>query len=337
MFKTLLYNQIYINIVAGNKKTTIYVEEISFNGSTYNYEKVFESSEKQKINSFIAQNVKKSPIHYISLLDNSESQGATPTCSSSNMAQFCDMGAVNHICYTKNWGYYTSKLDILELKNKYKTIGLDFIFSPFLLLANFFKDKIDSGITMYILINENLIILSVFKDSILLFAEALDMQNNNEMQDELGIVGDEDEEEDLELRLDDMDGINLEDVDVEDSVEELDNFDDIEDLDTFDEMEEFSEDETPEISAAPTLDFDDGESSFGEDYHRFSLIKSAINKFYQDDRFKSDFLLQTYIADAVGVSSELKKFLQEEMCLDVFIRKIDLGVELCELAKAEKK
>ena len=335
MFKTLLYNQIYINIVACNKKTTIYVEEISFNGSTQNYEEVFESSEKKKINSFIAQNVKRSPIHYISLLDNSESQGATPTCSSADMAQFCDMGAVNHICYTKKWGYYTSKLDILELRNKYKTIGLDFIFSPFLLLVNFFKDKIDSGITMYILINENLIILTVFKDSVLLFAEALDMQNHNELQDELGIVGDEEEE--LDLRLDDMDGINLEDVDVDDNSDELDNFDDIEDLDTFDEMEEFTEDDAPELSATPTLDFDDGESSFGEDYHRFSLIKSAINKFYQDDRFKSDFLLQTYIADAVGVSSELKKFLQEEMCLDVFIRKIDLGVELCELAKAEKK
>ena len=338
MFKTLLYNQIYINIIACNKKTTIYVEEISFNGSTQNYEEVFESSEKKKINSFIAQNVKKSPIHYISVLDNSLSQGATPTCSSADMAPFCDMGAVNHICYTKKWGYYTSKLDILELKNKYKTIGLDFIFSPFLLLVNFFKDKIDSGITMYILVNENLITLSVFKDSVLLFAESIDMQNHNELQDELGIVGEEEEEE-LELSLDDMDGINLEnvDVDVEDNSDELDNFDDIEDLDTFDEMEEFAEDEAPEISTSATLELDDGESSFGEDYHRFSLIKSAINKFYQDDRFKSDFLLQTYIADAVGVSPELKKFLQEEMCLDVYIRKIDLGVELCELAKAEKK
>lgn len=335
--KTLLYNQIYVNIVAGNQKTAIYIEEVSFNGSTQNYEEIFETSEKQKINSFVAKIIKKSPINYISLLDNSVSQGATPTCSSSNMSQFCDMGVVNHICYTKQWGYYTSKLDILELRNNYKKLGLDFIFSPFLVLVNFFKDKIDSDISMYILVGEDSITLSVFKDAKLLFAEQIDMQNHSEFQDELGIVGDEEQEEELELELDADDGINLEHVDVEDDMDELDDFDDIEDLDTFDEMDEFAEEETLEVVDTIAPDFSDEESGFGEDYHRFSLIKSAINKFYQDDRYSSDFLLQVYIADAVGVSPELKKFLQEEMCLDVFIRKIDLGVELCELAKVEKK
>ena len=256
------------------------------------------------------------------------------------MAQFCDMGAVDNICYTDEWGYYTSKLDILEFKNKNKKTGLDFIFSPFLVLVNFFKDKIDSDISMYVLIGEDSITLSIFKESKLLFAEQIDMQNQNEFQDELGIASDGEEELELELELDsdsDEDEINLENVDVEDDIDELDDFDNIEDLDTFDEMDDFSEEETLETAEAIVPVFNDEESSFGEDYHRFTLIKSAINKFYQDDKFSSDFLLQAYIADSVGISLELKKFLQEEMCLDVFVRKIDLGVELCELAKVEQK
>jgi len=335
VLKKLLYNQIYINIIASNKKTIIYVEEVGINGSSQNTEEVFETSQKQKINAFLLQNIKKSPIYYISLLDNSLAQGATPTCSSKDIAQFCDMGVVNHICYTKQWGYYTSKLDILELKNYYKVTGLDFIFSPFLLLVNFFKDKIAGELSLYVLIGIDSITLSIFKDSELFFAEAIDMQNQNEFQDELGIVDEENIEEDLSL---DDSGINLDDIGADDEeMDSLDDFDDIEDLDTFDEMDEFAEDENEEISEVVMPDLSDGESSFGEDYHRFSLIQSAINKFYKDDRFSSDFIQQIYIADSIGINSELKKFLEEEMFLNVVIRKIDLPMEVCELAKAERK
>jgi len=332
--KSLLYNQVYINIIAGNKKTTIYVEEVNFNGSTQNTEEVFDTSQKKKINSFIIQNTKKSPIHYISLLDNSLSQGATPTCASSDMAQFCDMGVANHICYTPQWGYYTSKLDILELRTRYKVTGLDYIFSPFLVLVNFFKDKIDGELSLYILVGIDSITLSVYEKSVLLFAESIDMQTQNEFQDELGIVENHDDEEDLEL---DDSSINLDDIATEDVMDDLDDFDDIEDLDTFDEMDEFSEDDSEEIGETIIPDLMSDESSFGEDYHRFSLIQSAIKMFYNDDRFTSDFISQVYIADSIGMCVELKKFLEEEMFLDVFVRKIDLPVELCELAKVEKR
>lgn len=333
--KTLLYNEVYINIIAGTKKTIIYVEEVSFSGKTQNQEKVFDTNDKNKINSFIRQNAKKSPIHYISLLDNSLAQGATPTCSSKDMAQFCDMGVANHICYTKQWGYYTSKLDILELRNQYKYVGLDFIFSPFLILVNFFKDKLNSELSMYMLIGNDSITLSVFKESNLFFAEEIDMQNENEFNDELGMIDEDNHEE--ELVLDSADGINLEDVNVDDELDTLDDFDNIEDLDTFDEMDEFAEDDSDDIGEAIAPDLMSEESSFGEDYHRFSLIQSAINKFYKDDRFKSDFIQYVYIADAINMSGELKKFLEEEMFLSVVVRKIDLSIELCELAKVEKK
>ena len=332
--KNLLYTQIYINIVAGNKQTTIYVEEISFNGSVQSTEEKFETSQSKKINAFILKNTKKSPIHYITILDSSISQGATPTCSSTEMTQFCDMGIVKHICYNKQWGYYTSKLDILEFQNKYKKIGLDFIFSPFLMLVNFFKEKVEKELALFILVGVDSITLSVYDHSKLLFAEQLDMQNQNEFQEELGMVDEALPTEDL--TLDDDIGIDLETIDASDELDSLDDFDTIENLDTFDEMDEFSEDDSEEIGEVIVPNLADTESSFGEDYHRFSLIQSAINKFYKDDRFSSDFIEQVFIADSIGMGTELKKFLEEEMFLNVFIRKIDLCLELCELAKVEK-
>ncbi|MDD3059526.1 MAG: hypothetical protein PHW94_01110 [Sulfurimonas sp.] len=42
-----------------------------------------------------------------------------------------------------------------------------------------------------------------------------------------------------------------------------------------------------------------------------------------------------YIADGCGVSQDLKRYLEEEMFLSVYVRKIDLAKQVCELAKAE--
>ena len=333
--KTFLYTEVYINVIADLKKTTIYVEEVYSKSKSHNYEEVFETAEQNKINRYITQMSKKSPLHYISVLDTSIFQGATPTCKSVEMAPFCDLGVVSHICYTKQWGYYTSKMDVHEYQKRYAKVGIDYLFSPFLLLVNFFKEKISEDLSLYILIDNDFISLSVFNNSKLLFAQQIDMDNQNEFQDELLAEDDMDEEE---LTLDGV-SINLEDIDVTESMEDLDDFDNIEDLDTFDEMDEFSEDEDEEIgdnAEDEEINLEDN-TGFGDDYHRFSLIQSAIKKFYMDDIFKSDFVQKVYIADAVGMSNELKKFLEEEMYLNVFIRKIDLGVELCEAAKAEKR
>lgn len=341
-FKSFLYTQVYINILPATKKTIIYIEEVQSNGSSKSYEEVFDSTKKNEINECIKIHARKSPIHYISILDNSISQGATPTCSSKDMAAFCDLGESNHICYGEQWGYYTSKLDILALQNKYKKVGLDFIFSPFLLIADFFKDKISTETALFVLVEKDSISLSIFDNSRLLFAEHLDIGNDTEFEDELSMNDDVSLDEDLELDVNDDDnGIDLEEINVMDDLDSLEEFDDIEDLETFDDMDDFAEDEPQEIgesaaAVAPELSMDN-ESSFGEDYHRFSLIQSSINNFYKDDRFDSDFILKVYIADGVGVTQELKKFLQEEMYLDVVIRKIDLGARICELAKVEKK
>ena len=338
MFKKLrefLYTQIYINIIANAKETTVFVEELHSNGSSNNYEEVFSSVEKSDIYEYIQLFAKKSPIHYISILDNSSSCGAAPTCSKEDRDLYYNSNDFESICVSNNWSYYTPKIDLLELQGRYHKIGLDFIFSPYLILTNFFKDKIASGIAMYILINEDNLTLSIFEDSKLLFASSLDMENKDlDSSDEL--LMDIDDDEELELELDDT-SVDLENIDVDDDMDSIEEFDDIEDLDTFDEMDEFSEDTMEEISATekPQEDVFEDQSGFGIDYHRFSLIQSAVNSFYQDKKFDSKFIEIAYIADAVGISNELKKFLEEEMFLSVFIRKMDLGSELCELSKVE--
>lgn len=335
--KKYLYNEVYINIVQSSKNTNIFVEELNINGPIHHYEESFSSSQKAEIYEYLKSFINRSPINYISILDPSLSQGAAPTCSSEEMKKFCELGEFEHVCVDDKWAYYTSKLDLLEIQGRYKKTGIDFIFSPFHMLQKFFKDKIKGEIALYILVNEDYMALSVFEDSNLLFASLLDMQTDDDSNDEL--LMDVDDNEELILDEIENNSVDLEDIDVDDDIEGLDELDDIDDLDTFDDIDDFDMEEPEDESSNEEKPLDDiiEQSSFGEDYQRFSLIQSAVNTFYKDSKFDSQFIQNVYVADGIGLSSEFKRFLEEEMFLSVFIRRLDIPQELCELAKVEKK
>ncbi|MCD6172294.1 MAG: hypothetical protein J7J96_00710, partial [Sulfurimonas sp.] len=237
-------------------------------------------------------------------------------------------------CYKDKWTYYTSKNDLYGIEKVYEKIGVDFVFSPFVVLANFFKDKIDTHLAMFILIEENSISLSVFDNSELLYAEYFDTQMEI---DEISVLIDEQDIEDIDL--DDEESINLDDIDAIDDIDELDDFGDIADLDSIEEIEEFSEskdveEELAEVVVEENYNSDDSDD-FNEDYQRFLLIQSSVNNFYKNEKYKSEFIENVYIGDSVGVSRDLKKYLEEEMFLNVYIRNLHLAAEVCEIAIME--
>jgi len=325
-----LYHKVFINIVIHRSKTVVYIEECAKDKVIQSVEESFKTTLLDvRMENFIKSYVNESPFHYISILDTSHSQGAAPTCKSKSFSQFFDINASKSLCYAERWVFYTSNSDLHMVKKEYARIGIDFVFSPFIVLARFFKDKIDTHMSMYVLIQESSLSLVVFDHSELLFADHLDM-NHFKNLDDLSM----DESPDIELDM----SVNLDDVDVEDDVSELDDFGNIENLDDFEDMEEFSEmKDEPEVFSNDKeipANFSEG---LNEDYQRFSLIKNSLSHFYKDEKYKSQFVESVYIADAIGVSGDLKKYLEEEMFLSVFIRKIDLCAEICDLAKAEIK
>lgn len=330
-----LYLKIFVNIVVYRSKSVVYIEVCNKDRVVDSIEESFETTVlSAKMYKFIKSYIGESPFHYISILDKSLSQGAAPTCKSREISQFFDAASSKQLCYADRWSYYTSSPDLHLQQKEYSLFGLDFIFSPFVILANFFKDKIDTHMAMYILIEDNFLSLAVFDHSELLFAEHLDMQHDKDSDD---LLMDDGSMQNLEFELESS--VNLDDIDVEDDIGELDDFGDIEDLDDFEDIDEFSEikEEEEEFVEEQEEYSTNRSEGFNEDYKRFLLIQSSLNHFYKDDRYKSQFIESVYIADGVGISSDLKKYLEEEMFLTVFVRRTDLSVELCELAKAELK
>jgi len=326
-----LYLKVFICIVVHRSKSVVLVETVGKKGVVDSVEESFNTtSVDDKMYEFISSYTEESPFHYISLLDKSTSQGAAPTCQKSEMLNYFDASASKYQCYLKKWVYHTSKADINSLQKEYEKIGLDFIFSPFVILAKFFKDKIDTNMAMFVLVEDNYVTVSVFDNSELLYSKHLSMEHDKDAD---GLIIEDDDAKEIDLEIDD--DIDLESIDVD----ELDNLGDIEDLDSLDDLDEFSdtkdlEEELNEnLDELPVGDID----SFNEDYQRFLLIQGSINDFYKNEKYKSQFIESTYIADGVGVSGDLKRYLEEEMFLNVYIRTMDLNAEVFELAKAELK
>jgi len=333
-FFAALYLKVLVNIVVKHSSTLIYIEMHSKKGAVESLHKEFNTTTpNENMLEFINTYIKQSPYYYISILDISAGQGVIPTCAKNRLAYYCDLSNSEYKCYDGKWTYYTPKTELYAMEKAYKKIGIDFIFSPFVVLANFFKDKITKKLALYAIIEDSFISIAVFENSALLYGEHLDMQTNSEMEDIL-LSNDEIEEE---LNLDETEGIDLDNIDVEESEESLDDFGDIEDLDSLEDIDEFSEDKDVEEELLESEDVleESEEADFNEDYQRFSLIQTSIANFYKDEKYESQFIENMYIADCVGVNSELKKYLEEEMFLNVYIRHAEMDGEICDLVKME--
>lgn len=328
-----LYIKVLVNIVVAKESTHVYINLYSKENLTNTFEKTFESiTPNEKMIAFIKSYTKETPFYYIAILDYSSEQGAVPTCSKNLLPRYHDMSDCEYKCQDKQWTHYTSKTDLYGIERAYKKVGVDFIFSPFSVLSHFFKDKIDGHIAAYVLVQDEFISLSVFQNSKLLYAEHLDMKYA-EVSEEL-----EADDVNVDLEIEEDDGIDLESVNADEEMDSLDDFGDIEDLDSLDDIEEFdeAEDVEEEFYQEPEEELEkESEDSFNEDYQRFTYIQKSIQHFYEDSKYENQFLENIYIADAVGVTSELKRYFEEELFMSVYIRQIMISAELAELTVAE--
>ena len=327
-----IYSKVFVAIVIERSKSVVYIQISSKKHTPKNYHKSFDTTEfTTNMIEYIESFTGETPFSYICVLDYSEDQGAIPTCSTKEMSVFGDFNASKMMCHENEWAYFTSTTGIETIKRTYKQVGVDFIFSSFSILSSFFKDKIDTHLGLFVLLEDNYITLGVFDKNKLLFGEHLNVEHDN-TQDEM-MVDSSDSEIDLDLES----SIDLDDIDSMGDIDGLDDFGDIEDLDAIDEIDEFSQSQDDDFLDEEEDFLVQDPSSFNEDYQRFLAIQSSVNRFYKDSKYQSKFIETVYIADAIGVSADLKTYLEEEMFFNVFVRHIDLGGEMIDLAKAELK
>lgn len=327
-----LYSQVFINLCFTKKEIVVLVETLSGEDIIDSEEKRFATKKvNDEVIAFLEQTKTISPYFYISAFDMSLGQGAFHGCEASRRDLFFEQTACAWRCYEKNWIYFTQQEDIQALQKKFEPVGIDFIFSPFLVLIQFFQDKIDTFLALFVLVHDELIYVAIFDNGTLQYAKVFEAQLTQ--GDETLEI--ETTQGDIDLEFNDE---SSNQVDIIDDLEALDDFANIEDLDQLDEIDEFSDTKDLEEELAQEI-IDDIEAkeadNFSEDYQRFVVIQKALHEFYEDDLYESDFIQSVYVADSVGLSNDFKRYLEEELFLSVYMRQCDLMMELCEIAKRE--
>ena len=325
-----LYPKIFIAIVEVNERRYNVVLRSSFRGSEQEEQrKTFTSF--ASLDEYIATLKSESPYYYVALLNPARDQGALPTCSKVAMREFSDIALLQSVCVENRWSVFSSSAEIKESMHKYDDFGLDYLYSPFLILHRVFGDKIgDERVTMFVLIQEQSVAVAIFRaddlkfafygitdeDEVALFAEEDALQEDLSLDEELF-----EEDMDDSLDLEDLDG--LDDIG---SLDEIETLDDIEEIESFEELDDVIEEdiETQEQKS-------DSLENYNIDYYRFTLIQDALKIFYGDKRYDQAFVEALFIADSAECSADLRNYLEEELFMQPIIRRIDLGEELMAL------
>jgi hypothetical protein len=306
----------------------------------------FEGSEPSSaMNRYIQEVIDPSPIYYISTINTQPHQGAHEGCLNKSKTQHDDDTKVSEVCRNKKWTFYASLDDLHALTYEYRTVGLDFIFSPFSILEYSFADKMNDTFALYAFSMPGLFTVAIFEGDRLEYAHHYSSKKSLVQEDAISEASamdftvhtdeEEDENEGL-IHLDDIEG--LEDLDI---IDDLDSLSDIDDLNELEEVHEFSED-------MPTSEEkrSDREHSFmikgeidssAEDYQRFSYIQKTLHHFYSMEECRNRFIETVCIADSQGRSEELKRYLEEELFLNVLVRKVDVIETISALAMLEEE
>jgi len=337
------FTNLFIAIIEEGSSYKLFSKVVKSGKVKEKFEKTFEtkaSSEEldDEMSKYLISLQEKYNYVYIALLLNSMGQGAIKGVSDLEFERSkVDPKSVKAVKF-KNWSAYVSYIDINWIKKIYAKVGLDLVYSPFIVLYNLLLEhKLKTKATLYILNQENSVTVSVFKEDILYFG-AFYKVNKEDVLDGIDVDGWENEEEE-ESAVED-----LATLDTQDEEEDLSDLDDLSELDTLDteltQGDEFSDiDEKNGIDSLLGSDVDDISIEdielYGRDLEIYKFLNRALKEYYKNEIYESDFVEEAVIFDAYDMSHEMIDSIENDLLLDLQMHKIDIGETVCDLSVKE--
>ncbi len=243
---------------------------------------------------------------YIALFLNTLGQGIIPVCDENLLEKFhIDKKSIKTICVENRFMMYATQIDIKWADKLFENIGLDFVFSPFLILDYFIqKEDVVAGlVTLNILNTGNAITIMISKDGRLLYGSFF-----NVAKDENLLYTDYSEEEESfdEIDLDD-------DEDVE--MDEIGNISD---------NSNFVSNVLREQAALGA-----------QDERTIKYLSAALREFYSNDLYESEFINQAKIYDGAGIHEGVMAYIENELLLDTSA--VNISVRDAIVALSEKE
>jgi len=282
------------------------------------------------------------PFVYIAYLLDAMGQGAIEGIGNNSFSKYSiDIHTTYHVSLHNQWSAYTSYNDLKGAKNLFSEVGIDFIYSPFILLNDFIvTQKLKSKATCFLLNCQNFFIVVVVKEKQLFFGALFKIQNDTSFSQSESVNDWENEQKEDEIISenempelaqntdDDLDEMNdlgeLTDLDDMDEMRSADSFSDVDDkvMGHFEGLDNISEEDI-------SLEL------YGRDLMVYKYLKSSLEEYYHNPLYTSEFIDEIIIFDGYEISSELIHQLEDELMMDVEIHKVDVCDRMCDIAIAE--
>ena len=198
----------------------------------------------------------------------------------------------------RRWFAWIDKEDMARFRSKFSKIqGVDFVFSPFCLIYEKIKSRLDKTKKLYILQENGACSLMVADKDGVYYGNYIPFEQNN-----------------LEIK----EGLESSDEDVVkfEAISDINENIIIKDFDSKSEAKSNLSD----LNIANTM---------------INVIKETLNNFYRDERYASDFIEELLILDACGISDNSITHLTNNIMLETQFLRIDVCAEIERLAKME--
>ena len=323
------FSNVFIAVLAEKNEYILRYIVVKNGKITVNEDKRFPMDENKKLSSdikeFLTSLENSYKFVYISYLLDSIGQHCVPTCDDKELSNYhVDKDKIVKICIDKKWSAYSLKSDIEWVREIFEDVGIDFIFSPFVMLNNFIHNKKQkTKSNLFLLYAENFITLLIFDGDLLIFSAFFKIPFK-----EFDFSQEEDELKPEEESI--VDGIELESIESED--EEFEGFVDITKIDDETDMEEEILESAKEDVASSTLD---ELELYGREVVIFKFISSAIEEYYKNDMYDSEFLEEIIIYNDSNISNDIITMIENDLFLDVELHSIDIKEEMINMSIKE--
>lgn len=245
----------------------------------------------------------KYPFTYLGTMSRSANQGLINGNKIDIFNDFgLDISSLTIMLINKKWFVYVSKEEIQKYKNKFNKVnGVDFIFSPFILIYEKIKNRLEDVKKLYILQEKSSTSLLVADKNGIYFGNYIIFEEDKFIEE---IKNDKAKQGDV--------------------IE----FDAIEDIDENIIIKDFDKTDYEPASSV-------GLNELSIANHMMEIIKETLNNFYKDDRYASDFIDELLILDGYGISDNTIMHLKNNTMLETHFLRIDICEEIEKLVKME--
>jgi len=334
------FTNLFISIIEGEDSYRLFCKVLKNSKLLNKFDKTFEivpGDEKldSTIEDYIVSLEEKYNTVYIALLLNSMGQGAIKGTQDKDFQKFSVHSNSVKTVKFKSWSSYVSYIDLNWVQKTYKDIGLDFVYSPFVVLYNLLSGyKLKHNLTLYILNQEASVTIGIFKKDTLCFGAFYKVDNNVKLSASMNVDDWEDEEEESSAGMIELDNLDS---------GELLNLDELSELNTLDDElgdGEFSdlkdEDNQDNLSSLESEDSGTHDLElYGRDLDVFKFLQKALGEYYKNDIYESDFIENAIIFDGYDIGQEMIGCIEDDLMLNLEIHKIDIAEVVCDLSVKE--